>query len=1177
MPAPVSNTANRRGMLLLLVLSMLTLFLMAGALMMVLATRARTTARAFSTAANTNSSGGIQSRRLLDEALMVLLRGSKGTLPPQMTESILEDRYGTPIVGETTAGSVALLSKGTFNNYAPILTGTVQNLIPAVSHPCDLNGRILTFKPDPDDGEPASYRILRTTGTTAPYTVFMANMATSRAVVLPKKRCDIILNGREFCPIAANSGTAATFSQLPSLTPPTSTVGTIIKTNDNGLFWILASNTTWQLLTRNEHHDSYQTDPAGSRFDPWLTQPQLLASQVNGVTWPAYQSNTAQPLECDNDNDAVADGIWITGTTGFLPDRPSPLGGSLKYQISYLVLDLDGRVNVNAHGTLIPVTSGSADWPATVAGVEIASVPVGLGYGPADVDASRLVATGTNTNGAPGFSGRWSNLVLAGTSTPTQLTSGSNQRRATPLVGTAVDGRYGSDASGQRVPGAVGATVAPLQQSALVGAFPPPSGRPPTDLNVRMKMFSQPPSAGGVPTLTFYTPDRTADDFLQDPYELRLDSDGSRNATLTRSGTAMPADNPFTAAELERILRQFDSDTNSLSPRLATLLDDYAERSRMTITTDSWDTPAMGGIAMQKLQAAMRLFPPPTEPLAVVASGNASAVYDTLSPDVTAGLRFDINRPLQHSAVPAGLVVKLKQRFCQHLYTLLVALGQPANEQTAQWAVNVCDFRDPDSTMTRFQYDTNIYDGWSSGDAASVFGAERPEVVITETLAWNGYLAVVLYHPWAAWMVDKQTATNLSAGTPVEGVDPNLADTVNSAALDLSRKTSTGDSIWRLRVVGGSSFPFGQVAVADIAKCKLMPNGYVCVQTSSDIATTLNTLTDSTFKPIAPGNGSVVLERLADPTKAMIDDQTNADYNPYVAVDEALLNVYADKLTALSVPKPKNQRNDATFWKQAWISGTATLGTYPSQASWYHWPNRPFVSVAELALVPKGNASQILQNFKIPSSSVGFDSLATDPTIGLLDAVHVPSRFAGTGKRIGMDSLLQSMATAERIGTTVIPLWREPGRVNVNTIASNSGNTSQPLLNDGVWKAVSGNSAPATNPFDPSVGTADTFTKLLSLSTDPNKPPYVATSVAPLTFNPFFSYATTIRMANVATIRSHVFAVWITLKTIDTSAAGPSETYHRLFAIIDRSIPVGFSKGEDLNVRDTIRVLRFLE
>jgi hypothetical protein len=66
-------------------------------------------------------------------------------------------------------------------------------------------------------------------------------------------------------------------------------------------------------------------------------------------------------------------------------------------------------------------------------------------------------------------------------------------------------------------------------------------------------------------------------------------------------------------------------------------------------------------------------------------------------------------------------------------------------------------------------------------------------------------------------------------------------------------------------------------------------------------------------------------------------------------------------------------------------------------------------------------------------------------------------------------------------------------------------------------------------------------------------------------------------MANVATIRSHVFAVWITLKTIDTSAAGPSETYHRLFAIIDRSIPVGFSKGEDLNVRDTIRVLRFLE
>jgi hypothetical protein len=75
--------------------------------------------------------------------------------------------------------------------------------------------------------------------------------------------------------------------------------------------------------------------------------------------------------------------------------------------------------------------------------------------------------------------------------------------------------------------------------------------------------------------------------------------------------------------------------------------------------------------------------------------------------------------------------------------------------------------------------------------------------------------------------------------------------------------------------------------------------------------------------------------------------------------------------------------------------------------------------------------------------------------------------------------------------------------------------------------------------------------------------------------NPFFAYSAAIRLANTATIRSHVFAVWITLETTDSGDG--SRTCHRLFAIVDRSIPVGFREGENLNVRDTIRLRRFLE
>lgn len=54
----------------------------------------------------------------------------------------------------------------------------------------------------------------------------------------------------------------------------------------------------------------------------------------------------------------------------------------------------------------------------------------------------------------------------------------------------------------------------------------------------------------------------------------------------------------------------------------------------------------------------------------------------------------------------------------------------------AQWAVNVVDFRDPDSAMTRFAYDENPYDGagWIPTDGV-VFGVEAPELLITESLA----------------------------------------------------------------------------------------------------------------------------------------------------------------------------------------------------------------------------------------------------------------------------------------------------------------------------------------------------------------------------------------------------------------------------------------------------------
>ncbi len=69
----------------------------------------------------------------------------------------------------------------------------------------------------------------------------------------------------------------------------------------------------------------------------------------------------------------------------------------------------------------------------------------------------------------------------------------------------------------------------------------------------------------------------------------------------------------------------------------------------------------------------------------------------------------------------------------------------------AQWAINAVDFRDRDSIMTPFEFDVNPFNGWQvDGDITTttdndtafphqtiVWGAERPELLISETLAWH--------------------------------------------------------------------------------------------------------------------------------------------------------------------------------------------------------------------------------------------------------------------------------------------------------------------------------------------------------------------------------------------------------------------------------------------------------
>ncbi|MBA2117313.1 hypothetical protein [Bremerella alba] len=96
--------------------------------------------------------------------------------------------------------------------------------------------------------------------------------------------------------------------------------------------------------------------------------------------------------------------------------------------------------------------------------------------------------------------------------------------------------------------------------------------------------------------------------------------------------------------------------------------------------------------------------------------------------------------------------------------------------------------------------------------------------------------------------------------------------------------------------------------------------------------------------------------------------------------------------------------------------------------------------------------------------------------------------------------------------------------------------------------------------------------------------------------NPMLRYQAYQRLGNLTGTQSNVFAVWITIGYFEVEPATVDATHpdgwslgqelgndtgeinrHRAFYIIDRSVPVGYMPGEDMNVEDTIMLKRFIE
>jgi hypothetical protein len=458
------------------------------------------------------------------------------------------------------------------------------------------------------------------------------------------------------------------------------------------------------------------------------------------------------------------DSLWID--LGF-PVLTAPDGRKYKSLFAPLIVDLDGRVNVNVHGN----TRGRAGGKPAHASNQ--------GWGRWEVNLQYVVS------GQQGSTAEWPNLMF-GTALPGQVgryggTPGQGQTHAGMLADS---------------PGTAPHFYAPTDFDGCdeLGGFAP-SGRlqiPGQSNSSALPLSSFPAASGGYGNTS--TDERTGHPLLYNVYD---------PATGGRA---------FAASNLEALLRAGDTGSPALTSDLLRLCpNSFADpRTRRLVTTHSFDLDKpgvspwlydltasgyQGGTADQAPSGPPQAFPPVKQRLAPLLA------QSDFAPDwraVTAALgRLDLNRhlsPFPHqgsgNGVPFGppLVgpadrfdasldatsqfleaLAERQQFTNDLYhRLLTVTGVPTPAQPAaptdaelmprrwlaQLAANIVDFIDEDELSTPFNFYTEEdaypngrpagappFDAGALSDADPelprywVFGTELPRVVVNEALA----------------------------------------------------------------------------------------------------------------------------------------------------------------------------------------------------------------------------------------------------------------------------------------------------------------------------------------------------------------------------------------------------------------------------------------------------------
>ena len=391
--------------------------------------------------------------------------------------------------------------------------------------------------------------------------------------------------------------------------------------------------------------------------------PNFTGSNPNfNPTWDGITKDGSQ-WDVDNDGDGIPDSVWVD--LG-LPVRYTTDGRAYKPLFAILCPDMNGRLNINAHGSIAQAnaayyqaqnvqsaasyqkvsnldvgpysaTGGQLQF-AGPAGSSVTTAPVNLmrgqGSGPAEVNLLPLFrdpSTPTNF-----LWGSYQNLLWG---------SGANMGRYGPGIGTALPGINGQGSAltiNNEFPygGVMGVNYWTNPNLDAYGSPPDPQAMGSIALDPAGRPFHI--SMGG--------------QVANGPYDIDL----TRNAP--HAVNQAYTDNPFGVAEFERILRPFDRDSNTLPQRLFDLTNtgngSLLQSRRAEITIESPGMPISSGVLPMGLRDPLP-GNTSTHPVDILyaqilknspKSDPKKFVAQLLPWEVMNGLKMDLNRPFGSGA-----------------------------------------------------------------------------------------------------------------------------------------------------------------------------------------------------------------------------------------------------------------------------------------------------------------------------------------------------------------------------------------------------------------------------------------------------------------------------------------------------------------------------------------------